>query len=382
MRKATTGQHLEARKEDASEHHDGASAQHGLRDGGEERSDDGEQAAKDQDDGSRGDRKAIDHLRHRRQANVLREGGDRRTTKETRYDTDESVASHRGAHLRLMHASAQRARAKRRGVANSLGGRHEVNADDGQDRVQVKLRLERQHLRHSGDRRIVHHRKIDHAHGPRQDIACDEANQHGEGTKQALAKEHSHQADHQRERSDNPVMKAAEIGRALSARKAIGSDGKERETDGGHHRGCHDMGNQLGPLVWKKAQKALHHTAHDNGSHQRTHALVASDRDGQRKEGERDTHHDRQARAHLPDGIQLHKGADAGNDHTILNQSGTDALIQAYDARQDDDRGDVGHEHGQDVLKSEGNGLRQRHSSIQLIYTRHNVLFLFYFLGL
>ena len=368
---ARLGHHTETGEENAAKHHDGATAENGLRDGGENGAHDRKQTAKDHDEGSRGDDEAVDDLGYGRQSDVLGEGGDGGATEEASQGAEESIAGHRTTHFLLFHFAAERSRAEGRGVADGLCSRDEEDADDGQDGVEMELGLEGHKARKGHHFDMAQTAKIDHTHADRENVAHSQSYQDGERTEEATGKDLGEETGEERHGSYDPVGGATEIGCALPARETIGSNGEEGESDGRHNRGCHNLGDESGPVFGKQSKAAFHQAANDDGSHQRAHTLGSGDSDGQREEGETDTHHDRQARSDTPHGIELDESANTGYDHTVLDKCGTQLGTHTSHIGQDDDRGDIGDKHRQDVLQSEGNGLEYGHAAIEFINRSH-----------
>ena len=60
--------------------------------------------------------------------------------------------------------------------------------------------------------------------------------------------------------------------------------------------------------------------------------------------------------AHPPQREQLHEGADAGDEHGVLNERGPQVFGKAGRCRNDRDGREVRHEHGQHVLQAIGEG--------------------------
>ena len=76
LAEATGTDHLQSGNNDITEHHDGAAAQNGLGQGGQDGTEGREEAGQDHNACTGGDGIAVDHLGHGQQAHVLAEGGD------------------------------------------------------------------------------------------------------------------------------------------------------------------------------------------------------------------------------------------------------------------------------------------------------------------
>ncbi len=162
-------------------------------------------------------------------------------------------------------------------------------------------------------------------------------------------------------------MRRSEVGGSLSSGETVGSDRKQREADGCDHCRRHDRRNDLHPVLDKETQQSFDNTADDHSSHESSHTHCGSYEYGEREECEADTHNDRQSRTNLPDRIKLYESADTGDYHTVLDEGSLESGVDSHDSCEDDDRGDVAHEHREHVLETERNGLSYRNSSVQLI---------------
>ena len=99
--------HAKAGKDNASEHHYGAAAENGLRNGGENGTNGWHKAAENKDNGSCGNGKAVDNLGEGGKTYVLRERGYGRAAEESRNGADETVASHRSSHLLVVDIASE-----------------------------------------------------------------------------------------------------------------------------------------------------------------------------------------------------------------------------------------------------------------------------------
>lgn len=96
LAETATGHHAETCEKDATEHHNSATAENALGNGGEESTYGGEDTTENHDAGASGDGETIDNLRHCSKSYVLAEGGDGGTTEEAGDGADETVAGYSG----------------------------------------------------------------------------------------------------------------------------------------------------------------------------------------------------------------------------------------------------------------------------------------------
>ena len=73
----------------------------------------------------------------------------------------------------------------------------------------------------------------------------------------------------------------------------------------------------------------------------------------------------------MEDREQLHQCADTGNQHGTLDQHCHIRSRQSAGSAYDQDRSDICHEHGEDMLQAKGNRLMHRHHAVQLVQVRN-----------
>ena len=153
----------------------------------------------------------------------------------------------------------------------------------------------------------------------------------------------------------------------ISSAEGTGSNGEKGITDGGYHRRCHNRCDDFSPVLCQQTQCSLDQAANQHRSHHRwiTVGCTYIAEDGHK--GKADTHNDRQAGTNLPDGIQLDEGRNACNEHRILQQDCNLRMVQTRGCSNQGNRSQVCHKHGKDVLKPEGDCLKKRHLSVELI---------------
>ena len=367
LRESRTRHHAESGEEDAAEHHYGAAAEHGLRYGGEHIAHGGEYAADNHHHGTHANGEAVDYARHGGKADVLAERRDGRAAKESRHGAYETVAADGRAHFRLVRIALQGTVAQSRRVAYSLRSRHEVDGHNGEDGTDVELGLERQQTGQGEERLAGDAAEVDHAHAECEHVAYHQSDKHRQRAHESLGEHLAQEAGEQRHAAYNPVVEAAEVGRALASGKRVGTHGQKREADGRDHRGRHDVRHELYPILGEEAENALNESANDDGSDERAHAVGRAHADGEREEGERDAHDDRQARTDAPHGVELHERADAGYHHTVLYEHRTNVLVEPHGTGKNHYRSDVADEHRQHVLQAKRESLPQWHSTVELV---------------
>ena len=146
MREAAFRNHAESCEEDGTEHHDGAAAENGLRDGREECAYGREEAAEEHDACACCDGEAVYDAGERGEAHVLAERCNRGAAEESRNRADKSIAADGASHLDFVNLALEGSAAKGAGVTDGFRGGHEIDGDDGENGAQVKFRGEREEL--------------------------------------------------------------------------------------------------------------------------------------------------------------------------------------------------------------------------------------------
>lgn len=147
LREARASHHAETSIKNTAEHHDGAAAEHSLRNSSKRMTHNGEHTADNHHQSANADREAVHNARHSSQAYVLTERRDWRTTEQARHTTYEAVATDGCAHLLCLRVAVQRTVAQRRRIADSLRSRHKINSHNREYRTDVELRRERHKTR-------------------------------------------------------------------------------------------------------------------------------------------------------------------------------------------------------------------------------------------
>ena len=171
-------------------------------------------------------------------------------------------------------------------------------------------------------------------------------------------------------------MPGAEVGGPAAAAPGIHAHGQQGQADGDDHAGGHHGGEEALPVPGAQAHQALKDTAQDDRADHTLIAQIGIGADDQKtsKEGEADAHDNGQLGADLPDGIELHTGADAGGKHGALEQAGdlhrSEVVFRPTHqggAAHNEHRCKVGYKHGQHMLQAEGNRLGQGNTPIESV---------------
>ena len=214
--------------------------------------------------------------------------------------------------------------------------------------------------------------EIDLSHKHRENIAHYQTEQHGQLLEVGLRENVEQDTAEQRYRAEDPVFRRAEICTAATAAERGRSDCQQRKADRRDHAGGHDRGNDPDPELRKKSQYALHYAADEHGSHNRSIAVLGTDKAQHRHKGEADAHDDRQSGTNFMENRkQLHQRADTGNQHGTLDQHCHIRSRQSAGSAYNQNRGNICHEHGEDMLQAKGNRLMHRHHAVQLVQIRN-----------
>ena len=184
------------------------------------------------------------------------------------------------------------------------------------------------------------------------------------------------QDDHQHEQGQQQVFHRAEVLGAVAAAKGIDAHRDQRQTDGQHHGTGDHRRKELAQRLEEEAQHTFKDAADDGSAHDGTigqhtashaadNAVEHADKTGA------GTHDDGHAAAHGADREQLHQGDHTGHEHGTLQQGDLQVCklttCNAAGTGDDQQRGQVAHEHSADVLQTQGDGLAQRHLAIKLV---------------
>ena len=184
------------------------------------------------------------------------------------------------------------------------------------------------------------------------------------------------QDDYQHEQCQQQVLHRAEILGFVAAAEGVDAHRDQRKTDGKHHRAGDHRREEPAQRLQEKAQHAFKNTADDGCAHNRaigqhTAAHRAHNAVEHANKAGTGTHDNRYCAAYGSDGEQLHQRDDTCHEHGALQQGDLQvcklAACNAAGAGDDQQRGQVAHEHGADVLQAQRNGLPQGHFGFKLI---------------
>ena len=250
-------------------------------------------------------------------------------------------------------------------VSQHLHGGDHVQQAQRDDRTRVELGLERHDSRHGYDLQVRETGEIDLAHRHRRHIADHQAEQHRKLLGRALHQQLERQTGDQRDQAQRQVLPAAEILGPGAAAEAFGAHGQQREADRRDHDGRDDRRHEPAPVAGRQTQDQLQQAADQHRTDHGAVSLVRADRHGGGHIGERDAGHHRQARTDQPRAVQLQAGAQARHQQTGLNHRGRLFRGHPGGGGDDEDRRQVGHEHGHDVLQTERDAAPERDGRIQ-----------------
>ena len=162
----------------------------------------------------------------------------------------------------------------------------------------------------------------------------------------------------------------------VAAAKGIDAHRNQAQTNGHHHRTSDNRGEELAQGFQEEAQHGFKQAANDGGPHDgpvghhpAAHGGGHGIEDPNKAGG--GTHDDGHLAAHGPDGKQLHQGHNARHQHGILQKMELQLCKlptgNAADAGNDQQRGQIAHKHGENVLQAQRDGVLQRHFCLKLI---------------
>ena len=126
--------------DNGTEHHDGASAENTLGKRSEELSDGRQEAGEKHHHRTGRNRKAVYHLRHRNQSDVLREGSYRAATEECGDGGSKAVTGKRTGNLFFRNFPVETRDHHRRRISDGFRRGYEENDASGENRTDVELR--------------------------------------------------------------------------------------------------------------------------------------------------------------------------------------------------------------------------------------------------
>ena len=389
------GDELDARHHDGGEHHDGSAAQNGLGHDGDECAQLGDEAAEHQEDGAGGQCAPVDHLGHGHEAHVLAEGGVGQDAEAGGDGGAEAVADDAAAQLLIGGLAAHAALHDAGDVAHRLHGGDDEHDHDGQDGAEVEDDPDRHQLGDGepaglSDLVPVQHPCLgelhavggdagggqDEAHDDGCQIARDDAHEDGGGAEEALGPVLEEEDDHQHEDGQQQVLHRAEILGCVAAAEGVDAHGDEGQADGQDDRAGDHRREQLAQGLQEDAQHALEQAAQNGCAHHGTVGRDAAAHGGSHavehaQKARAGAHDDGHLAAHGAEAVQLHQRDDARHEHGVLQQAHLQVCEltahEAAGAGDDEQRGEVAHEHGEDVLQAQRDSVAQRHFRLKLV---------------
>ena len=170
------------------------------------------------------------------------------------------------------------------------------------------------------------------------------------------------------------TISARQISRAVAAAERVDADADEaqadRKDDGTRDDGREEAAQRLQEETKHSLEQAADdRSAHDGAvgnetaAHRRRYGIEHAD------EARRRAHDDRNPAANRPDAEKLNQGHNACDPHGVLQQRQLDigklGSRQAARTRHDQKRRQVTHEHGQNMLQSQGYRLSEGHVSLE-----------------
>ncbi len=182
--------------------------------------------------------------------------------------------------------------------------------------------------------------------------------------------------DHQHKDGQQQVLHRAEVLGCVAAAEGVDAHGDEGQADGQHDRAGDHRREQLAQGLQKDAQHALEQAAQNGCAHHGAVGRNAAAHGGSHavehaQEARAGTHDDRHLAAHRAEAVQLHQRDDACHEHGVLQQAHLQVCEltarEAAGAGDDEQRGEVAHEHGEHVLQSQRDSVAQRHFRLKLV---------------
>ena len=389
------GNQLDAADHDGREHHNGSTAQNGLRHDGDQRAQLGDQAAEDQEHSAGSQCHAVDHLGHGHQTHVLAKRGIGQHAEQCGKGRAETITDDAAGQLLIrgltVHATLHHAR----DIAHRLHCGDDEHDQHRQDRTGIKYHLDRHQLGHCEPGSLRHLAPVEHpclgelyaisshasggqhqTHDESSRITGQNADKDSGGAEETGGPVLEEQDDHQHEQCQQQVLHRAEVLGLVATAEGVDTYRNQRKTDGKHHRAGNHRREEPAQRLQEKAQHAFKNTADDGCAHDRaigqhTAAHRAHNAVEHANKAGTGTHDNRYCAAHGSDGEQLHQRDDTCHEHGALQQGDLQvrklAACNAAGAGDDQQRGQVAHEHGADVLQAQRNGLPQGHFGFKLI---------------
>lgn len=154
LRKAALAYHLQAADDNGAEHHNGAAAEHCIRQRCEQCAEHREHAGKNHNHCAGCNGEAIDNLGHRNQTDVLAERCNRQATKDRGQRADKAVTGDGTGGFLFRDIASQTGGSQRRGITDGFGCRYQEDEHDRHNRIRTEFHAERHQLR-NGDKRCA-----------------------------------------------------------------------------------------------------------------------------------------------------------------------------------------------------------------------------------
>ena len=197
---------------------------------------------------------------------------------------------------------------------------------------------------------------------------------------------------HQDEQAQQQIGHRAEVGVVVAAAEEVDAHVEQAQANGHDHGAGDHRGEELAQGLDKEAQDALPQSADQAGAHDRAVGVEprlhiggdgARGHAGHHAGGDGVIHADKagagahdhgQPGADGADGVELHQSDQAGDQHGILEQGDPQAAVvfhgDAADRHNGQQGGQVAHEHGHDVLQTQGNRLVQGQTAVNVVGRR------------
>ena len=220
-------------------------------------------------------------------------------------------------------------------------------------------------MRHGHNLQIRETREIDLAHENRDNIADNQAEQHGKLLGGTLHQQLESQAGDQRNQTEREILPASEILSAGTAAETGGTNGKQRKTNRRNHNRGYDRRYEATPILGGQTKHYLQQAAKHNRAGDRAVALVLGDRHGSSHIGEGNARDHWQSGTDQPHAVQLQASAQTCHQQTGLNDRGRLLGTHVGGGSHQENRSQIGHEHRHDMLQAERDALPERNRCVQ-----------------
>nr|GEZ57652.1 hypothetical protein [Tanacetum cinerariifolium] len=231
-----------------------------------------------------------------------------------------------------------------------------------QDRREAELRhAEVQGRHHFQPLRLGQTAEVDHADDTGKNIAQAHADQHRDVDPEAAHEAVDQQDGQQHQRGNTQIERVTETHCFAAAARPVDGHRKQRQTDRGDHRACHQRREEAHDFRHERRNQHAEEPRR-NGCPEdprQTDAVHSGHRHHAAHRGETRPHHDRHADTQRADADRLHHGGNTGDQQVGVDQK-RDVFARQSGGLTDDQR----HRHGasvhqQDVLHAHQNQLQQ-----------------------